>query len=43
MDKNCRETSPKCPQILSKMRENALATGALPQTPPGELIIQLKK
>ena len=39
MDKNCAETLSQMPQIHSKMRENALAAGAPPQTPRGELII----
>ena len=33
MDKNCAKTLSEIPQIHSKIRENALADGALPQTP----------
>ena len=35
--KQCAETLSKMPQIHSKIRKNALAAGALPQTPLGEL------
>ena len=36
--KQCAETLSKMPQIHSKIRKNALAAGAPPQTPLGELI-----
>jgi len=35
MDKNCAKTISEIPQIHSKIRENALAAGAPPQTPLG--------